>query len=578
MIKNLINKNKKLYFILLLLILIIVLMISCKKINILGPNNIPPPTDFRLPEDTIPGHIDVNPMPAKNGEVFGSFQRKFKYQGKWYVLADYMYDYDPKTKTLNRKAEDIILQIDNNGNIVVYDKDSKGYRYLLRMNVIEENRVLYEDDYYGSYSYSSSSFTTTDCKGEEDYHTFSTGITFNNEIRTSSDLINWTTEGSRNNVYKAFPSVSTDPNASFQGRYGARGYKIVEFKDYIYLIGLEEDFREQNALDGCRNENQGPFTVSKNVYYRIDKNKDTSIGANWEKINTLWGQRSSLNVRYDKDKIYVTKGERSYWEWIGPPYWTPKEQSFENDSTIWSSTDGVTWNIERNSADYDNAEEISSYYDIAVGGNLPYIKNRIKTPEEPDWIKLDNGRYYKSDNSPYGTYTINNKTYYVPIPPYEEIRAAYDSGQEYFTITEEHIKSAGLNQFLTKDKEPNKDEDWTVITPIDYTDKLMVWQSGGEKVMLNINNKAVQLVDYRQIEAMYNSIKEYSIVINYLRKTAKELRDGTYWSDFANDYIKDVLLGMEYDARADMLELLKSNREYIMPDEAVTHYTVEFKY
>ena len=159
MIKKLINK--KLYLILLLLILIIVMMISFKKINILGPNNIPPPTDFRLPEDAIPGHIDVNPMPAKDGEVFGGFQRKFKYQGKWYVLADYMYDYDPKSKILNRKAEDIILQIDNSGNIVVYDKDSKGYDDLLRMNVIEEDRVLYEDYYYGKYSYSSSSFTNS---------------------------------------------------------------------------------------------------------------------------------------------------------------------------------------------------------------------------------------------------------------------------------------------------------------------------------------------------------------------------------------------------------------------------------
>ena len=250
-----------------------------------------------------------------------------------------------------------------------------------------------------------------------------------------------------------------------------------------------------------------------------------------------------------------------------------KYEKFENDSTIWSSTDGVNWQAEPNSSAYDNAKNVSY-----IGGNLPYIQNRIRTPEEPNWVRLDNGRYYKSDNSPYETYTINKKTYYVPIPPYEEIRAAYDSGQEYFTITEAHIKSAGLNQFLTKDKEPNKDEDWTVITPIDYTDKLMVWQSGGEKVMLNINNKAVQLVDYRQIEVMYNTIKEYSIVINDLRKTAKEFRDGTYWSDFANDYIKDVRIGMEYDARADMLELLKSNREYIMPDEAVTHYTVEFKY
>ena len=106
----------------------------------------------------------------------------------------------------------------------------------------------------------------------------------------------------------------------------------------------------------------------------------------------------------------------------------------------------------------------------------------------------------------------------------------------------------------------------------------MVWQSGGEKVMLNINNKAVQLVDYQQIEYMYNTIKDYSIVINDLRKKAKELRDVTYFDPFAGTYIKDVHWAMQLDARADMLELLKRNREYIMPDEAVTHYTVEFRY
>lgn len=279
--------------------------------------------------------------------------------------------------------------------------------------------------------------------------------------------------------------------------------------------------------------------MSKNVYYRVHKNKDTSVGANWEKINTPWGQRSLLNIRYDKNKIYVTKGLRAYYKWIKSPYWDYEIESFENDNTIWSTTDGVNWQKEPNSSAYDKANEISS-----LGGDLPYIQNRIETPEEPNWIKLNDGKYYKSDNSPYSTYTINNKIYYVPIPPYEDIKAAYDSGQEYFTITEEHIKTAGLNQFLIKDKEPNKDEDWTVITPIDYTDKLMVWQSGGEKVMLNINNKAVQLVDYRQIENMYNTIQEYSIVINYLRKTAKELRDGTYWdpniSGGQGGYIKNV--------------------------------------
>ena len=562
--------NKKLYLIFALLIFIIVLIISCEKFNILSPTYIPPETDFRLPEDTIPSHIDVNPMPAKDGEVFGGFRRKFRYQGKWYILADYMYEYIPETKILTQTAKNVILQIDDDGNIVVYDKNSKGYSDLLKMNIIEEDRVLYEYYSYGTYSYSFNSFITKNCKNEERTHTFRTKITFDNMIKTSSDLINWQFEGNGGNIYKTFPSVSEDPNASFQGRFGASGYRTIEFKYYIYVIGLEEDFFEQNP-DGCRSENAPPFTVSKDVYYRVHKNKDTSVGANWEKINTPWGQRSSLYVHYDENKIYVTKGERVYYEHI-PGVWDYRTQSFENDNTIWSTTDGVTWQAEPNSSAYDKANEIS----YSLGGDLPYIPNKIKTPEEPNWIKLD--RYYKSDNSPYETYKINKKYYYVPIPPYEEIRDAYYSGQEYFTITEEHIKTAGLNQFLIKDKEPNKDEDWAVITPIDYTDKLMVWQSGGEKVMLNINNKAVQFVDYTQIEHMYNSIKDYSIVINDLRKTAKEYRDGTYWLEGQQKYIKDVLKGMQYDARADMLELLMNNREYIMPHDAVTHYTVEFKY
>ena len=411
--------NKRLCLIFVLLILIIILIVSCEKFNILGPIYIPPETDFRLPEETIPGHIDVNPVPAKDGEVFGGFRRKFKYQGKWYILADYMYEYIPETKILTKTAKNVILQIDDDGNIVVYDKNSKGYSDLLKMNIIEEDRVLYEYYSYGTYSYSFNSFITKNCKNEERTHTFRTKITFDNMIKTSSDLINWRTEGDSANIYKSFPLPNLDnPNASFQGRFGASGYRTVEFKDYIYLIGLEEDFFEQNP-DGCRNESEGTFTISKNVYYRVHKNKDTSVGDNWEKRDTPWGERDNLTVRYDKNKIYVTKGFRSYYEHI-TDVWEYRAQSFENDNTIWSTTDGVTWQVEPNSSAYDKANEIDSY--LSLGGNLPYIQNRIKTPEEPNWIKLDNGKYYKSDNSPYSTYKINKKYYYVPIPPYEEIR------------------------------------------------------------------------------------------------------------------------------------------------------------
>ena len=572
--------KKKLYFIFALLIFIIVLIVSCNKINILGANYIPPETDFKLPEEAIPGYIDVNPVPAKYGEVFGGFSKKFKYKDKWYILADYMYDYDPERKKLNKTDKNIILEIDDNANINVYAKNVDYDifdRLKYNISVIENDRVIYEPSSYGKYSISNISPSSGKI-----IHS----IVYDNIYYTSSDLINWQTNGSDNNIRYKMPYPNPfNFDESFQGGYGTYVSRFFQFKDYIYLIGLVETFYEQNP-SGTRPIESGSFTISKDYYYRIHKSKDTSVGANWEKIdNTPWGARSTkfvigdFDVKIDKDKIYFSKGYREYYEYSpSDNKWAVKYESFRYDSRIWSSTDGVNWNLEYDEYAFYKATNV---YDSDFKGLDRYLQNIIRTPEEPNWIKLNNGRYYKSDNS-YETYIINKKTYYVPIPPYEEIKAAYDSGQEYFTITEEHIKTAGLNQFLTKDKEPNKDEYWTVITPIDYTDKLMVWQSGGEKVMLNINNKAVQLVDYQQIEYMYNTIKDYSIVINDLRKTAKELRDGTHWSDIVNNgqggYIKDVLLGMHYDARADMLELMKSNRDYIMPHDAITHYTVEFKY
>ena len=570
--------KKKLYFIFALLILIIVLIVSCNKINILGANYIPPETDFKLPEEAIPGYIDVNPVPAKEGEVFGGFSKKFKYKDKWYILADYIYDYDPERKKLNKTYKNIILEIDDNANINVYAKNVDYDifdRLKYNISVIENDRVIYEPSSYGKYSISNISPSSGKI-----IHS----IVYDNIYYTSSDLINWQTNGSDNNIRYKMPYPNPfNFDESFQGGYGTYVSRFFQFKDYIYLIGLVETFYEQNP-SGTRPIESGSFTISKDYYYRIHKSKDTSVGANWEKIDkTSWGARSTkfvigdFDVKIDKNKIYITKGLRGYYKWIKSPYWDYEIESFENDNTIWSTTDGLNWQVEPNSLAYDKANEIDSY--LSLGGNLPYIQNRIKTPEEPNWIKLNNGRYYKSDNS-YETYIINKKTYYVPIPPYEEIKAAYDSGQEYFTITEEHIKTAGLNQFLTKDKEPNKDEYWTVITPIDYTDNLMVWQSGGEKVLLNINNKVIQFIDYYQIELMIKSppIESYSTLVNYFRDCEKKYREGFY-DPVLGYFVTSIREAMYYGAKADMTEaFMKNYKEYIMPDESLTHYTVEFKY
>ena len=581
MIKNLINKNKKLYFILLLLILIIVVIMSCKKVNILSPTHIPPPTDFRLPEDAIPGHVDVTPMPAKNGEVFGGFSKKFKYQGKWYILADYMYNYDPKSKTLNKIDENIILQIDDNGNINIYAKNvnySIFGRLKYNISVIENDKIIYEPDTYGSFSMSDISV---------DYEYVIDSIVYDNTYYTSSDLINWQTNGSTNNVRYKMPTPNpNNPNESFQGGYGMDVTRFFQFKDYIYLMGLRETFYEQNPT-GYRTVDLGPYTVSKNYYYRIHKSKDTSVGANWEKIdNTPWGERSgdygsiyNFNIAIDKDKIYFTGGYRCYYRYNpSSSKWNPVSESFIDDKRIWSSTDGVNWTLEPNSDAYKNAEKIDLLNNPFKGLDI-YLQNRVKTPEEPNWVKLDNGIYYKSDNT-YSSWRLDGKVYYYPEPPYAEIDAAYKRGEEYFTVSERHLKGAGKNQFLAARERPNEDDSWKLITPIDYTDNLMVWQSGGEKVLLNINNKVIQFVDYYQIYLMLKSppIQSYTPLLNYFREWAKKYREGYYDPMLDRIYIS-IPNAMYYGARADMVEGYMNNyKEYIMPDEAITHYTVEFRY
>ncbi|WP_157159729.1 hypothetical protein [Brachyspira pilosicoli] len=570
--------KKKLYFIFALLIFIIVLIVSCNKINILGANYIPPETDFTLPEEAIPGYIDVNPVPAKEGEVFGSFSKKFKYQGKWYILADYMYDYDPERKKLNKTDKNIILEIDDNANINVYAKNVDYDifdRLKYNISVIENDRVIYEPSSYGKYSISNISPSSGKI-----IHS----IVYDNIYYTSSDLINWQTNGSDNNIRYKMPYPNPfNFDESFQGGYGTYVSRFFQFKDYIYLIGLVETFYEQNP-SGTRPIESGSFTISKDYYYRIHKSKDTSVGANWEKIdNTPWGARSTkfvigdFDVKIDKDKIYFSKGYREYYEYSpSDNKWAVKYESFRYDSRIWSSTDGVNWNLEYDEYAFYKATNV---YDSDFKGLDRYLQNRIRTPEESNWVKLDNGIYYKSDNT-YSSQELNGKIYYYPTVPYAEIDAAYNRGEEYFTVSQKHLKGAGKNQFFAAREKPNEADSWKLITPIDYTDDLMVWQSGGEKVLLNINNKVIQFIDYYQIELMIKSppIESYSTLVNYFRDCEKKYREGFY-DPVLGYFVTSIREAMYYGAKADMTEaFMKNYKEYIMPDESLTHYIVEFKY
>ena len=181
--------NKKMYFLLLLLILIVVLIISCKKINLLSPTYIPPPTEFPNIEDDKPvipdypnptpiptppeeGDIEEKPIEVKpevvaNGTVFGGYGRRFKFKNDWYVLATNEYQYNPNTKTLNPTGKGVVLRIEKDGSTITKihslssGSDLEQTEYWTNLNskklIIEANRVLIpsnpEQKSYGTYYY-----------------------------------------------------------------------------------------------------------------------------------------------------------------------------------------------------------------------------------------------------------------------------------------------------------------------------------------------------------------------------------------------------------------------------------------
>lgn len=65
-------KNKKYIFI---IVFIIISFISCKKINLLSPNKIPEPADFRIPDKLKPTDITISENNNDESVVFGDLKR-----------------------------------------------------------------------------------------------------------------------------------------------------------------------------------------------------------------------------------------------------------------------------------------------------------------------------------------------------------------------------------------------------------------------------------------------------------------------------------------------------------------------
>ena len=180
--------------------------------------------------------------------------------------------------------------------------------------------------------------------------------------------------------------------------------------------------------------------------------------------------------------------------------------------------------------------------------------------------------YYKSANT---TLRVGSKDYYLPIPPANEIMEAAKNGATNFTITKKHILNGGYNQFMLSDKSPYVSEyDWKLIAPLEYTGYSIIWQIGDANMLFNMNGKIIQLMDYSKMNYFLNSTySDYLPVINELKSKAKTQR---YYAERYNSY-SYYYQAMYYEAQADMITEIFNNIEYIKPEEAITHYKIEFK-
>lgn len=545
-------------------------IISCKKVNILAPRYIPPETQFKVYTNLFPSELDINPQPAKDGEVFGGFRKKFRYKGEWYILADYKYIYDKANKTLTTNARNVILKIENDEKITIYHEntDSQAWNHLVNnMNVIESDKVIYEPyTYYSKYYYYLEGISLP--HGFYDGGTFyyNNRITVNDIFYSSQNLIRWITNGSARSFYHKLPDIKAN---NWQGEWGMHSFTVIMFKNYVYVIGLAEEFGEQN-YGFKRAVNLGPYVTSKDKYYRIPENKDYGQSIGWEEYTTPWGKRTSLGIRYDKNKIYAIGGYISGWasDPANGGVWTNFFTNAINDKNVYNTTDGINWNIETDLRAYSNARN------DGMIENFPEDMKRTKTPAEPVWIKdNDKNFYYKSANT---SLTLNRKTYYLPIPPANEIMAAAKNGETNFTITEKHILNGGYNQFMVSDTSPYISEyDWKLIAPLEYTGYSIIWQIGDANMLFNINGKIIQLMDYSKINYFLNSTySDYLPVINELKSKARTQRQ---YAERYNHYYY-YYQAMYYEAQIDMITEIFNKIEYIKPEEAITHYKIEFKH
>ena len=611
------------YFLLLLFILIVVMIMSCKKINLLSPTYIPPPTAFPNIEDDkeeIPDYpnptpiptppeegdieekpIEVKPEVVANGTVFGGYGRRFKFKNDWYVLATNEYQYDPNTKTLNPTGKGAVLRIEKDGKtitkihsinsgdleqteywknlnskkLVITDTEvsipikaeSQGwatnYRYKIPDNV--PNNI----GYYWGYSYDEVTGEKIEDiykKNTDEYFGYVEKLIIHYSNRSSSDLLNWN-KYSSSNVFD-FPKPNFN-NPSFQGRFGnGVGNRIIYFKGKIFVFKFYFNYYDK-LLTYYREPSEGGFIIGTDEYYTIELGKDMSDSKNWVTNHIRNGLYAyHYNVWYDENKLYVSPPiEHKKFSYSDKwKLWTncSVDNNFHNN--VYTTEDGINWKEEPYDIidKYNPIPSQTSYgYSVSANGMENYT-NQMLGYEMPDGTPFEPS--YTELNGKY--YRTFNSTY--PMPPIKEIMETVDKFETNFTVTEEHIKKSGYYQLQVSSVSPDKaqESDWVNVVPNNQTTSSIGWESGGAD-LFTFNNKIVRLVDYDREFKLDN---QYETALNLSQKYYALLEA----SKTMDDYKKYDYYFLYYKAMADMLKIIKDNgSDYFRPDEAVTHYTFE---
>ncbi|MEI0698084.1 hypothetical protein R4K92_04005 [Brachyspira intermedia] len=615
--KNFINKNKKFYFLLLLLILIVVLIMSCKKVNLLGPNNIPPPTKFPIIDDEkpeIPDYPDPTPVPdppeegdieekpievkpevVQNGTVFGGYGRRFKFKNDWYVLATNEYEYNPETKILRQLNKGAVLRIEKDGKTItkIYSINSGDLEQTeYWKNLHSKKLVITDTEVNIPIKAESQGWATnweykipddvpnniadhydviTSNKTKMDYEKFAyiEKLIIYYINRSSSDLLNWN-KVSSSNVFD-FPKVDFN-NPNFQGRCGnSTRNHIIYFKGKIFVFKMNFNFYNK-YLTYYIEPNDVYFYLSKNEYYTIEWGKDMSDAKNWVTnhiniINALY--LNSYGVWYNENKLYleipsyyIKYSYSDKWK-----LWT-NNSVYNGNGIVYTTEDGINWKEEH----YDIYDIIDKYKLEWAGISAGYSINAYRfvnetnkmigyempdgTPFEPSYTEL-NGKYYRTFNATY------------PLPPIKEIMETVDKFETNFTVTEEHIKKSGYYQLQVSSVPPDKaqESDWVNVVPNNQTTSSIGWESGGAD-LFTFNNKIVRLVDY---DRQFKLNTQYETALNLSEKYYNLLLNSPM-----SEFKKYDYYFLYYKAMADMLKIIKDNgSDYFRPDEAVTHYTFE---